>query len=173
MIPTEAIAIAGAFVEETRHALAQEQRRIHHSLRQLNEDQIWQRPAPQVNCAGNILMHLLGNLRQWFLHGIGGEDDIRDRPAEFAATASIPRQMLLADLDVLAERIDRVLQEVTPEVLLSTRRIQGFETIGLAAIYSTITHLEGHALQIAYITHMLVGEGYEPFWKPANTTQGA
>jgi len=165
-------AIARAFIHETRSTLAQEQRRIHHSFQQLSDEQIWQRPAPDVNCAGTILLHLLGNLRQWFLRSNGGEDDTRDRPAEFAAAAPIPRQVLLADFDYLMARIEEVLQKVAPEVLLSIKRVQGVETTGLAAIYSTITHLEGHALQVAYIAHMFAGEGYEPFWKPANTAQG-
>ena len=164
---------AQAFVEETRQALAQEFRRIAHCLRQLDEEQIWRRPNPHVNCIGNIILHLCGNLRQWFLHGIGGEEDVRDRPSEFAATGSVSREALQTILDDLFVRIDSLLQGISGSVLVQPRRIQGFDTTGLAAIYSTIAHLEGHALQVSYITHMFTGDRYEPFWKPANPEQGS
>lgn len=164
--------IAQAFIEETRQALAQEFRRIAHCLRQLNEEQLWRRPNPHVNCIGNLILHLCGNLRQWFLHGIGGEEDVRDRPSEFAATEPISREGLQTSLDDLFARIDALLKTLPQGILIARRRIQGFDTNGLAAMYSTITHLEGHALQISYITHMLTGDRYEPFWKPANPEQG-
>ena len=165
--------ISQAFLQESRQALAQEYRRIAHCLRQLEEAQVWHRPIPNVNSIGTIIVHLCGNLRQWFLHGIGGAKDVRNRPSEFTVAATFPKQELLAALNGLIEEIDTLLQEVPVSVLLEPRRIQGTETLGLSAIYSTITHLEGHALQIAYVTHMLVGDRYEPFWKPANAEQGS
>ena len=165
--------IGQAFIRETRQALAQEHRRIAHCLRQLDEAQVWQCPSPDVNAIGTIIVHLCGNLRQWFLHGIGGAEDVRNRPSEFAATATFPKQELLAALNELIEEIDALLQEVPVGILLEPRRIQGTETLGLSAIFSTIAHLEGHALQIAYVTHMLAGHRYEPFWKPANAEQGS
>lgn len=165
--------IGQAFLRETRQALAQEHRRIAHCLRQLDENQIWQRPGPEVNSIGTIIVHLCGNLRQWFLHGIGGALDVRNRSSEFAGAATIPKQELLAALSELIEEIDVLLQGVPTSALLEPRRIQGMEMDGLSAIYGTVTHLEGHALQISYVTHLLVGDRYEPFWKPANAEQGA
>ena len=164
---------AQAFLQETRQALAQEHRRIAHSLGQLDESQIWQRPSPDVNSIGTIIVHLCGNLRQRFLHGIGGAEDVRNRPSEFTGAATFSKQELLATLNELIRKIDALLQDLPVGVLLAPRRIQGEETVGLAVIYRTVTHLEGHALQIAYVTHTLVGDRYEPFWKPANAEQGS
>jgi hypothetical protein len=164
--------IARAFIQETRDALAQEHRRITHCLRQLDDTQVWQRPAPQVNAVGTILLHLCGNLRHWFLHGFGGEKDVRNRPREFVPVETISKDDLQATFSTLIMQIDGVLRNVSAKTLLEPRIIQGFEGNGLSAIYSTITHLEGHALQVSYITHMLVGDNYEPFWKPANADQG-
>ncbi len=173
MADMERDAVAEAFIGGTRQALAQEFRRIAHSLRQLDEEQAWQRPTPHVNCVGNLILHLCGNLRQWFLHGIGGEEDARDRPSEFAATEALSKDRLQSALDDLFARIDTLLQAVPHSVLVEPRRVQGVDTNGLGAMYRTITHLEGHSLQIAYITHMLTGDRYEPFWKPENPEQGA
>ncbi len=164
--------VARLFIDETRQVLAQEFRRIAHCLRQLDDAQVWQRPTPHVNCIGNLILHLCGNLRQWYLHGIGGGEDVRNRPAEFAESEAVSRERLQATLDDLFARIDLLLRGVPDSVLVEPRRIQGFETNGLAAMYTTMTHLEGHALQISYITHMLTGDRYEPFWKPANPEQG-
>jgi hypothetical protein len=165
--------VAQAFVRETRQALQQELRRIKHCLGQLNDQEVWQRPAPGVNAIGTIILHLCGNLRQWFLHGIDGAKDVRDRPAEFRGDTGISKDELLVMFESLIRQIDELLvRGISSSDLLAPRRIQGFETDGLSAIYSTLTHLEGHALQIAYVAHMLVGERYEPFWKPKNMEQG-
>ncbi len=69
-------------------------------------------------------------------------------------------------------RVQKTLANASPETLLESRSIQGFDTNVLDAIYSTVTHLEGHGLQIAYITHLLTGDAYVPFWKPENEAQG-
>jgi len=166
-------ALALAFIAETESAIDQEYRRIVHCLEQLTQQEVWRRPAPGVNCIGTIILHLCGNLQQWFIHGVGGERDVRDRPAEFAETDPIPKEDLLERLRGLIERIHGVLSDVDGATLLKTRRIQGFETKVLSAIYSTVAHLEGHALQIAYIAHLIMGEHYDPFWKPENAEQGA
>jgi hypothetical protein len=160
------------FVRESHEAVDQELRRIAHCLGQLTDDDVWWQPAPDVNSIGTIVRHLCGNLRQWFLHGIGGEPDIRDRKAEFAEPEHLSKTALLNELSAVIEQVHAVLDEVDDDVLLSQRCIQGFDTTGLSAIYSTVTHLEGHALQIAYITHVRLGETYAPFWKPATKQQG-
>ncbi len=165
--------IARMFVAAVRGAVEQEQRRLSHSLRQLSDEAVWTKPSPQVNCVGNIVLHLLGNLRQWFLHGLGGEPNVRNRPAEFENVPPIPKQQLQNDLDELFARIGTLLDGVTADTLVQRRRIQGWNKSLLEAIYSTVNHLEGHSLQVAYITHLLVGEAYEPFWRPQSVEEGA
>jgi len=166
-------AVAAAFVAETREAIDQELRRIVHCLDQLADEDVWWRPGAGVNSVGTILRHLCGNLRQRFFHGIRGDDDTRDRPSEFGEAATASKEDLLAVLTAIVDQIHGVLDGVDPETLLRERRIQGVHTNGLAAIYSTVTHLEGHALQIAYLTHLRLGDRYEPFWKPETEGQGA
>ncbi len=160
------------FVRESHEAVDQELRRVGHCLGQLNDDEVWWQPAPEVNSIGTIICHLCGNLRQWFVHGIAGEPDVRDRQAEFAETGHVSKAELLDQLTSVIEQVHAVLDNVDGDVLLGERRIQGFDMTGLSAIYSTVTHLEGHALQIAYITHLRLGESYTPFWKPETKDQG-
>ena len=49
---------------------------------QLTDEQLWYRPNPSSNAIGNLVLHLVGNLRQWILGGIGDVPDTRDgRPS--------------------------------------------------------------------------------------------
>ena len=60
--------------------------KIRACLERLPETDLWWRPNPASNSVGNLVLHLAGNVRQWVVAGIAGGDDVRDRPAEFAAT---------------------------------------------------------------------------------------
>ncbi len=61
---------------------------------QLDDTQVWYRPNPQSNAVGNLVLHLVGNLRQWILGGIDNLPDTRDRPAEFSAASGRTREEL-------------------------------------------------------------------------------
>ncbi|HWB12125.1 MAG TPA: hypothetical protein VG826_23060 [Pirellulales bacterium] len=62
------------------------------------------------------------------------------------AGRSAPRQRVFreATADQMAEA-DRALAGFPPERLLEMRRIQGFDTTVLAAIFDSVSHFEGHA----------------------------
>ncbi len=45
------------------------------SIDQLEEAHIWYRPNASSNAIGNLILHLVGNLRQWILGGIGNLPD--------------------------------------------------------------------------------------------------
>ena len=71
------------FITAARNSLAEGLRKVEHCVHQLNEEQVWWRPAPQMNSVANLMLHLAGNVRQWILSGVGGARDIRNRPEEF------------------------------------------------------------------------------------------
>ena len=73
--------------------------KIKHCLDQLDDAQIWSRPQASLNSIGNLLLHLEGNLTQWIVGGIGGAEDHRDRPAEFAERGPIPKSNLIRRLE--------------------------------------------------------------------------
>lgn len=134
--------------------------RIARCVSMLQPEQVWNRPNAVSNSVGNLLLHLEGNVRQWILAGLGGEHDVRDRPAEFAARA--------APLTP-GELVDRLRQTVTgaaalvdglgPDDLLATRRFQDrYDDTGLAAVLHVIEHFSGHAAQIYAFTKQVTGE---------------
>src|SRR5690606_20082223 len=71
--------------------------KIRRCLALLDDEQIWWRPNEQVNSIGNLVLHLCGNIRQYVVSGVGGEDDVRRRDDEFAARGGQTRD----DLDTL------------------------------------------------------------------------
>jgi len=56
-----------------KHLQLSEDRYQSLSLSQLSDEQMWYRGADHENSIANLLLHLEGNMRQWFLHGIDGQ----------------------------------------------------------------------------------------------------
>jgi hypothetical protein len=162
-----------AYLAECRTTLAGALRKIEHCLDQLTDADLWWRQHESHNSIQNVILHLCGNLRQWILHGVGGEPDHRDRPGEFADRTNRPKAELLAMLHETVAKCDRVLAAWAPERLLERRQIQGFETTVLAAIFDTVSHFVGHQHQIVYITRLRLGDAYRFQWAPATPEQGA
>jgi hypothetical protein len=164
-----ASAVGAAASKELDAALA----RINHCLEQLSDEQIWSRSAPGLNSIGNLILHLCGNLRQWIVAGLTGAADARHRPAEFAEQGPIPRDELLGRLRDVVREAKAALQCQDAEALLKPRRIQGFDTTGLGAIFDSVPHFRGHAQEIVHLTRRLLGDAYRFAWQPQSAEQGA
>src|SRR5262245_36604156 len=111
--------------------------RIRHCLGQLTDEQVWWRPQPSMNSIGNQMLHLCGNLRQWLVAGLGGAQDVRNRPAEFAERGPIPKTDLLRRLDAGVSEAKAILGRLIARDLMEVRRIQGFDVTGLGAIFDS------------------------------------
>src|ERR1700678_3945327 len=61
---------------------------INRCLDKLSDEQMWRRGGDYENSVANLLLHLEGNMRQWFLHGVDGQPDVRNRDSEFALSPS-------------------------------------------------------------------------------------
>jgi len=146
--------------------------RIIHAISQLNDKQIWLRPSDNSNSVGIILQHLAGNLNQWVYSAIGGNEFQRNRPQEFKETDRIPQKELLLEINTLSKKIQDIILQVTPESLLSNRRIQGFDETVMSALIAALTHLELHSGQITLIAKLMLNKDYQEFWQPLNKEQG-
>jgi hypothetical protein len=132
--------------------------RIDTCVRKLTPKQIWMRAEANQNAVGNLLLHLNGNVQQWILHGVGGEPDLRDRNAEFAATDGAGANELLARLQRTVEEAVSLLHALPVGRLMESVRTQGYDCTVLAAIYHVVEHFAGHTFQIIYATKLLTGE---------------
>jgi uncharacterized damage-inducible protein DinB len=152
------------FIAEARRHLMQEYLSwLRACLNKLSEADIWWRPNAKSNSAGNLILHLCGNIRQWVIHGVGGAVDARDRPAEFAARESCSKAELLQKLESTLAEVDAVLANLQLEKLTEPRVIQGFSITVLSAIFHVVEHFSYHTGQIIYITKMRTGEDLK-FW---------
>jgi uncharacterized damage-inducible protein DinB len=147
-----------AFIERSRHYLSSEYlpklRRCLHAIR---DEDLWWRPNPESNSVGNLLLHMVGNIRQWVIGGVGGEADRREREKEFSAAYGPGREELMEVLEAVLAEVDAVLATLGPERLLERRRIQGAEVTVLDAVYHAVEHFAMHTGQVIYITKLRTG----------------
>ncbi len=136
-------------------------REITTCIDRLTEAQMLQRGAEHENSIANLLMHLEGNLRQWFLHGIDGQPDVRQRDAEFdlepAFSVSEIRTRFAATLAECCSMIgalppERLLEKIDPQ----PGGNWGPMTI-LEAIFRIVGHLQLHTGQIMLLTKQMSG----------------
>src|SRR6187431_723775 len=69
--------------------------RLTQCVKQLSEEDLWWRPNEASNSVGNLILHLVGNMRQWIVGGLGGIPTHRDRDSEFADRGPHPKAVLL------------------------------------------------------------------------------
>jgi uncharacterized damage-inducible protein DinB len=131
--------------------------RIETCLGKLTPEQIWTRGHDNENAVGNLVLHLAGNVRQWILHGVGGQPDHRQRDTEFAAreldTAELKRR-----LRSTVDEASAVMRAVPPGQWLEHRTIQKYDVTVLEAVLHVVEHFSGHTGQIIFITKFLTGE---------------
>jgi uncharacterized damage-inducible protein DinB len=144
------------FLAEALHSLRKHHLpRILRCLEKLSEKQIWWRPNPASNSAGNLVLHLNGNVRQWILSGLGGLPDRRERDREFSERGPLPRRVLAAKLRKTVNEACRVIARLTPQDLARLHAIQRYQVSGFVALSHVTEHFAHHSGQILYITKML------------------
>ena len=123
-------------------------------------DTLWQTRAGITNSAGNLALHLEGNLREFIGRLLGQHDYKRDRPREFS-DSGLDKSELIARLSAVRDEIPPVIASLSAEQLEAA----------YPQIYSGMTlptqqmlvHLEGHLNyhlgQIDYLRRLLTGDG--------------
>jgi hypothetical protein len=165
--------LAPAVCAAAARTLTKAAAQIRHCVDQLADEQVWWRPAPAMNSIGNLILHLCGNIRQWIVSGIGGAEDVRQRPAEFAERGPIARAELLQRLDSAVTEACAALSRCSGKELLRPRRIQGFDVTGIEAIFDSVPHFKGHTQEIVHLTRLQLGGAYRFAWVPTTPEQGA
>jgi Protein of unknown function (DUF1572) len=132
--------------------------RIEVCIAKLTPEQVWTRGSEEQNAAGNLLLHLNGNVRQWIVSGLGGAADRRQRDLEFSERATLPPAELVSRLRETVSEAIAVLRNLTAEQLLDPVRIQDYDGTKLTAIYHVVEHFAGHAFQIFLLTKFFTGK---------------
>ena len=147
-----AVVLAEMFRKDARSYLEKYTPRIIQCLQLLSEDEIWWRPNDASNSAGNIVLHLCGNIRQWIIAGLSEAPDVRQRDREFQERGPIPREALIAELQKTVQEACKIIDQAGPDTLLREHSIQGYKVSGLKAISQVYEHYSHHAGQIIYFT---------------------
>jgi len=148
----------GRGLPELSAALLQEYAdKIAIGLERLSEEQVWWRPNRECNSAGNLVLHICGNLSLWILKGLGDVDYVRDRSAEFRAERAMSKAELLARLEETIAHCREALENVDLDRRLS---LQGYDVDGVAALLHAVEHASQHTGQILYIVKQLA-PGFE------------
>jgi len=129
--------------------------RIQKCLALLTDDEIWQRPNGNLVSAGNLVLHLSGNVRQWIISTLGDEPDLRVRQEEFDDTGPIPRKELLEKLETTVNQGCDVIKTLTQDTLTRDYAVQDFQETGVSILVHVVEHFSYHTGQIAWATKLL------------------
>lgn len=121
-----------------------------------DEQNLWIISGTISNSAGNLTLHLIGNLNHFIGNCIGGSDYVRDRPLEFSSK-NIPRQQMIENLKLTKAIVlktisgldEKALQEIHPKVMQE----KDYTTEML--LTHLLTHLSYHLGQINYHRRLL------------------
>ena len=142
------VQIHKALIREVRRRLFEESvPRLKKCLNILSEEEIWYRPNENVVSVGNLVLHLCGNVNQWLLSTLGDEPDTRVRQKEFDEPGPIPTAKLISDMDVIMGKVNNLLEDLQPGVLLEPKKVQSFEESGLTACLGLGIHPVGPGLR--------------------------
>lgn len=143
---------------ELRRRLLEEQLpRITRCAELLGDERVWERPSPNTNSVGNLVLHLCGNTTQWILAEFTALEDQRDRDAEFFARGGVSVAELCAKLDEVYTAACDAVDAATEAQLLAERTVQGYPETGLSAVLHVLEHSSGHAGQIYAWTKQATG----------------
>ncbi|GGC72412.1 hypothetical protein GCM10011387_27440 [Pedobacter quisquiliarum] len=121
-----------------------------------HEENLWRVEGNISNTAGNLCLHLIGNLNTYIGDVLGHTGYVRNRPEEFSLK-NIPREMLLAELDRTIKVIEDVLPRLTETQLADEYPRPVFEysmTTGYFLVHLA-THLNYHLGQVNYHRRLL------------------
>ncbi len=121
-----------------------------------NEEKIWYVEKNIANSAGNLCLHLVGNLNAFIGVQIGKTDYVRNREAEFSLK-NIPKVELIRMIEQTIEVVDHALDRLKeadleaeyPILVLENKLSTGHFLMHLA------THLAYHLGQVNYHRRLL------------------
>ncbi|MBE7170038.1 MAG: DinB family protein [Williamsia sp.] len=139
-------------IETLKSLFIRDLNKLYDEIQLYNEEKsIWKTDKRISNSAGNLCLHLMGNLNTYIGREIGNTGYIRNREAEFSKN-NIPREQLLDQLRETIKTVitslddlnDAMLENEYPLCVFDKKTSTGYLLIHLA------THLTYHLGQINY-----------------------
>jgi uncharacterized damage-inducible protein DinB len=121
-----------------------------------DEADLWKTSDGISNSAGNLSLHLTGNLQHFFGATLGGTGYVRDRDGEFA-NKNISREQILTDIDTTRNVVRSTLAKLTESDLAKNYPLDvaGQTVTTEYFIVHLASHFNYHLGQINYHRRML------------------
>lgn len=122
----------------------------------VNEENIWRVDKNILNSAGNLCLHLIGNLNTYIGAVLGNTDYIRNRPEEFSLK-NIPREELISKIEQTIETVNTTLDLLTEDQLKKEypQQVSAGKVSTEYFLVHLSTHLSYHLGQINYHRRLL------------------
>lgn len=120
------------------------------------EEHLWQKDGHVPNSAGNLALHLVGNLSTYIGNTLGKVPYVRNREAEFD-TKYISKQELLRQIEHTREVVLASLQALRPEDLAQDypEEVLGYKMNTRFFLIHLLAHLSYHLGQVNYLRRIL------------------
>jgi len=121
-----------------------------------NESLLWKTTGEIKNSAGNLCLHLCGNMQHFIGAGLGKSGYIRNRDAEFSST-NISREKLVEEIQKTKESVAGSLKKIS-DADLQTVYPQNFLGKDVTTEYFLIhllSHFDYHLGQINYLRRII------------------
>lgn len=125
-----------------------------------DEAAIWKTLPGVSNSAGNLTLHVCGNLQHFVGAILGNTGYVRNRPAEFESR-DLPRTDVLAEVEKTIGVLETVLPGLSAETLSATYPdvLGGLRLPTDLFLLHLSTHLSLHLGQVGYLRRILTGDG--------------
>ena len=121
-----------------------------------NEKKLWLIDKNISNSAGNLCLHLIGNLNTYIGATLGNSGYIRNRELEFSLK-DIPRAELISKIESTIKVVDNTLSNLNPEALFKEYPLVVFDKPMTTEYFliHLVAHLSYHLGQINYHRRLL------------------
>ena len=143
------------FINHSINRLEENTKKVSQCFDELDEKDIWIHPNESSNSIGNLTLHLCGNIRQYIISSMGGNEDIRERDLEFSTQGGLTKSELLGKLTAIINEAKSIINDSDSGSLLKVRSVQGYEYSGLGIIYHVVEHFSYHTGQVIFFTKLL------------------
>ncbi len=144
-------------ITELRTLYDRDLQRLHNEIAAFQwEEHLWQTSGHVPNAAGNLALHLVGNLSTYIGNTLGQNPYVRDRQAEFA-TKNLPKQELLRQIEHTKQVVLTSLQALQAKDLdlLYPEEVLGYQMTTGFFLMHLLAHLSYHLGQINYLRRIL------------------
>jgi hypothetical protein len=121
------------------------------------DESLWQTAPGVTNSAGNLALHLEGNLREYIGRQLGGIAYTRQRPLEFSTTG-LTRADVAARIDAVRETVIPALAKADLDALFP-ENVLGQPLTTRQFVFHLLGHLNYPLGQIDYLRRMNTGDG--------------